>query len=54
MKQRKPTAKLTVRFPLEVLDAIRLQAEQHQRSLNGEIIWILREHLEREAKAANT
>jgi hypothetical protein len=53
MKQRKPAATLAVRFSFEVLDALKLQAEQHQHSLNGEIIWILREHLEREAKAAN-
>jgi hypothetical protein len=53
MKQKKPEAKSTVRFPPDVLDALRLVAAKQQRSLNGEVVWILREHLEHEAKAAN-
>jgi hypothetical protein len=51
MKRKKPITQLNVRFPPEVLDALRLLAEKHQRSLNGEIVWILRAHLEQEAKA---
>jgi predicted HicB family RNase H-like nuclease len=50
MRTKKPEAKLNVRFPPEMLDALRVLAAKQQRSLNGEIIWILRAYLEQEAK----
>jgi hypothetical protein len=38
---------VSIRFPLDVLDALRKLAKQHERSLNGEVIWALREYAER-------
>jgi hypothetical protein len=32
---------------LDVLDAIRRLAKQHERSFNGEVIWALREYAQR-------
>lgn len=50
MKLKKPEANLTVRFPPETLEALRRLAAKHQRSLNGEIVWLLRVALEQEAQ----
>jgi predicted transcriptional regulator len=36
--------KITVRIPVEVADRIRRLAEAHDRSLNGEIVWALRQY----------
>jgi hypothetical protein len=38
---------VSIRFPVAVLTAIRQLAKQHERSLNGEVIWALREYIER-------
>jgi hypothetical protein len=37
---------VSIRFPVEVLEVIRQLAKQHERSLNGEVIWALREYAE--------
>jgi hypothetical protein len=39
--------RISIRFPLAVLAAIRALAKKHERSFNGEIIWALREYIER-------
>jgi predicted transcriptional regulator len=36
--------KITVRIPTDVADRIRQLAEAHDRSLNGEIVWALRQY----------
>ncbi len=36
--------KITVRIPVDVADRIRRLAEAHDRSLNGEIVWALRQY----------
>jgi hypothetical protein len=38
---------VSIRFPLDVLDVIRKLAKKHERSLNGEVIWALREYAEK-------
>jgi hypothetical protein len=35
------------RFPFPVVAARRTRAKQHERSFNGEVIWALREDVER-------
>ncbi len=42
--------KVTVRFPRELLEALRPLAEQESRSLNGEIVQAVREYLARKKK----
>jgi hypothetical protein len=44
--------KQTVRFPRELLEALRPLAEQENRSLNGEIVQACYEYLERKQKEA--
>lgn len=38
---------ISIRFPLDVLNTIRALAKKHERSFNGEVIWALREYIER-------
>ncbi|HEV8193122.1 MAG TPA: Arc family DNA-binding protein [Ktedonobacterales bacterium] len=46
-KQRKDEQRISIRFPLDVLNVIRTLAKKHERSFNGEVIWALREYAER-------
>ncbi len=50
MKDKSSEQKLTIRFPLDVLEAIRQLARAHDRSFNGEVVWALREYARRHAK----
>jgi hypothetical protein len=43
-ESQKGERRISIRFPLDVLDAIRKLAKQHERSFNGEVIWALREY----------
>jgi len=42
----KPT-KVTMMWPPSVIAAMRRLAEAHNRSLTGEVVWALREYIER-------
>jgi hypothetical protein len=54
MEQKQQGVKSQVRFPPDVLEAIRQFAKEDQRSFNGEVIWILREYLAwRKAEKSN-
>jgi hypothetical protein len=39
--------RISIRFPVDVLTAIRALAKQHERSFNGEVLWALREYTAR-------
>ncbi len=41
---QKGERRISIRFPLDVLNAIRALAKRHERSFNGEVIWALREY----------
>ena len=43
MKQEEK--RFSVRFPLDVLEAIKEIAKEEKRSINSEIVWIIREYL---------
>lgn len=43
-------AKFNARFPLEVYQGLRALAKQHQRSINSELVWIVRDYIERQKK----
>lgn len=43
----KAERRISIRFPLDVLAAVRALAKQHERSFNGEVIWVLREYAEK-------
>ena len=36
---------ITIRFPADVLAALRELAKAHERSFNGEVIWALRTYM---------
>jgi hypothetical protein len=40
--------RISIRFPLDVLAAIRALAKKHERSFNGEVLWALREYAGRQ------
>lgn len=46
MDKRQEEKRISIRFPLDVLQGIRAMAREHERSFNGEIIWILRQYLQ--------
>lgn len=41
---------ITVRFPVPLLEQIRESAKQHNRSLNGEVLTAIQEHLKKNQK----
>lgn len=41
---QKGERRISSRFPLDVVAAVRMLAKQHERSFNGEVIWALREY----------
>jgi hypothetical protein len=45
MEKKQQEVKSQVRFPPDVLEAIRQFAKEDQRSFNGEVIWILRGYM---------
>jgi hypothetical protein len=48
---KQPTEKrISIRFPIDLLEAIRKQAKANERSFNGEVIWLLRKAIEQELK----
>lgn len=48
MKTKSSEAKFNARFPVEVFTALRASAKNHQRSINSELIWIVRQYLEKQ------
>jgi hypothetical protein len=50
MRIKKPTTDAHVRFPSELWEAVRVLADQHERSINQEIVWLLREAVKNEQK----
>ena len=46
----KQEIRITVRFPAELIEAVRPLAKQEDRSLNGEIVQAVREYLRRKQK----
>jgi hypothetical protein len=51
MGHKQPTVNINIRFPAEVVEAMKRLAHQDTRSLNGEIIWALRAFIvQREAE----
>ena len=48
MSEKRPPTSITIRIPAEIAELMRRLAEQHDRSLNGEIVRALREYVERQ------
>lgn len=41
---------ISIRFPPDVLAAMRQLARQHERSFNGEVLWALRTYIAQQPK----
>jgi hypothetical protein len=54
MEQKPPIIHLNVRFPPEIIEAMRRLAQQDARSLNSEILWALRDYIVRRQKSEET
>jgi len=50
MEKKNKEQRISIRFPLDLLEAIRKQAKEHERSFNGEVIWMLRTLLKQDKK----
>ncbi len=46
--------RVSIRFPLDVLEAFRQQAKEDNRSINSEVIWVLREYLKQREREKHT
>ncbi len=46
-KNKEQTTSINTRYPQEVLETMRRLAQRHERSLNGEIVWALRDYIQR-------
>jgi len=46
---KKEKIKISFVYPKDLIDALRVLAQEHQRSLVGEIVWALRQYLARQS-----
>jgi hypothetical protein len=51
MDTRKDEVKITLRIPADVAEGMKQSAHENNRSLNGEIVWALREYLAKRKRA---
>ncbi len=50
-KQKEPPIKsVSIRIPVDVLEELHTVAKHHERSLNGEVLTAIREHLKKSQK----
>jgi hypothetical protein len=49
-QQPKKEQRISIRFPLDILEAIRLQAREDDRSFNGETIHLIKVALQQKGK----
>lgn len=45
MKTKQPEQAITIRFPVPVVEALRVAAQEEKRSFNGEVIWALEQFI---------
>jgi predicted HicB family RNase H-like nuclease len=49
-KKRMEETKFNARFPRPLFEELRELAREHERSINSELIWIVRAYLERQRR----
>ena len=49
-KKNKETKSLSIRFPVHILEQMKELAKRHHRSLSGEVLTALEEHIKRNQK----
>ena len=40
--------KVTILIPVEIVEQLKQEAKEHQRSFNGELVWALQKYLEKQ------
>lgn len=50
-KNKEAQQKMSIYFPLDLLTRVRLSAQQHKRSFNKEVLWLVEQALEQAQKA---
>ncbi len=50
MQEETPTKSFSIRLTVEMLDALRQVAKRHNRSMHGEILTALSEHIKKSQK----
>jgi len=48
--QEKETKSLSIRFPIHILEQMKEIAKRHNRSLSGEVLTAMEEHIKRNQK----
>ena len=48
--QEKPTKSLSIRFPVHILEQMKEIAKRHNRSLSGEVLTAMEEHIKSNQK----
>jgi hypothetical protein len=48
MKDKENLQKMSVYFPLDLLERVRQSAKKHKRSFNKEALWLIEQGLEKE------
>ena len=49
-QEETPVKSVSIRIPVDVLEELHAVASQHNRSLNGEVLTAIREHLKKSQK----
>jgi hypothetical protein len=49
-ENRETQQKMSIYFPLDLLARVRKAAQQHKRSVNKEVLWLVEQSLERQEK----
>ena len=50
MRKKQLETRITIRFPSELIEKLREIAPENGRSLNGEVVQAVREHIKQQAK----
>jgi predicted transcriptional regulator len=50
MVRQQQEVKITLRVPPEVAETVKRLTREHDRSLNGELVWAIREYIARHRK----
>ena len=46
-EKKQQLQKMSIYFPLELLEAVRKAAQEDKRSFNAEVLWIIQQYLEK-------
>jgi hypothetical protein len=52
MNKKQTEAEILLRLPISLCDDIKRLAKQHERSVNKELIWVLRQYVEQPENVA--